>query len=419
MARSKNKKSSRKKKSGARSGGKGAARARAAAQTDEPKSRSGATGAGKEPAAEKESRPRTGSQRKWLLTVAALAVLAPLVFAGVYFKVSPSRDQVFAGPEVVLLGADSYYHLRHTRAAANNGIQRYDIGTHYPTGQRSRNAAIFDSIAAIAASWTADGDSPSDDEVATALAWLPPIMAGLVLLGLFGVGLALGSRLLGLTIAAAAICYPGEMAFKMLLGFGDHHAWEAVLLVIITLALGAALHVREPRHAASWAAGAGAVLAILGLSWAGTPLLLLLFAYSPLLVATIDIAAGRAPTRARHTGAIATGAFALITAMAATLSPDSVLVPSLAWLAIAGALGVCAAFGLSAKLADWIRGRATVPRLALSLGLAVLPVLALIAAASAVPAVGAALEVVFSKVSSIAEHQGKNLWLQFGPLAAL
>jgi len=92
--------------------------------------------------------------------------------------VLPALPVVFpAEGEVRLLGFDAYYHLRHASFAAKHfpELQRWDVGTHYPNGQRSDAAGLFDlSIAAFAIAIA--GGVPDEGALFRAAAWLPPLL---------------------------------------------------------------------------------------------------------------------------------------------------------------------------------------------------------------------------------------------------
>jgi hypothetical protein len=117
-----------------------------------------------------------------------LYVLAAVAFAlGTHARIVPAWDTVFRpSGEVFLLDSDSYYHLRRTEFAVEHfpRVQRWDVGTNYPVGERSPHAGLFHVLLA-GVCLVFGGTSPSRDLIAWVLAVSPVLLYLIAALFLF------------------------------------------------------------------------------------------------------------------------------------------------------------------------------------------------------------------------------------------
>lgn len=121
-------------------------------------------------------------------TVVWVGLMAILVLGGMQ-RVVTSSDSVFIDGETRLLGADSYFHLRHAHFFACNfpSIPRLDLGTHYPSGHADDATGLFGlSIGALSGLLTAG--SPEIETVATVAAWFPVVLGILSIFAVFLIG---------------------------------------------------------------------------------------------------------------------------------------------------------------------------------------------------------------------------------------
>lgn len=178
--------------------------------------------------------PSSPARRKfgvssWLLSALSLSLFA----LSLYARIEPAWGVVFPSPDrVQLLDVDPYYHLRHTRYAIEHfpNVQRWDVGTHFPEGERSPHAGLFH-VALALVSLVVGGQNPSADLVTRVLAWSPVafyvVSAALLVL--------LARRLLSWEYAALSLAifalFPGLSFARTTLGFGDHHAAEIALIL--------------------------------------------------------------------------------------------------------------------------------------------------------------------------------------------
>ncbi|MHC4730688.1 MAG: STT3 domain-containing protein, partial [Planctomycetota bacterium] len=193
--------------------------------------------------------------------------------------------QVFRGPDDVrLLGADSYYHLRHARCAVREfpRLQRWDHATHYPHGERARTPGLFDLTLAAAA-------LPAPTALPRVAAWAPVVLGLAAFAVLFVLVRLLAGRAAALLACLFLLLYPGGFLTRSLLGFADHHAAEVLLAL---LSLWGLVRCLGDVTTTWWrpALAAALPLAVFQFTWVGAPIYLLLFAAALFLLAVARLA---------------------------------------------------------------------------------------------------------------------------------
>jgi asparagine N-glycosylation enzyme membrane subunit Stt3 len=169
----------------------------------------------------------------------AYGVLFVLLVIFVLGRVTPAYDVVF--PEngrVELLGADSYFHIRHAQYATKHfpGLLRGDPGSHYPGVEYQAYSGLFNlSVAGASIVLQPLGD---DARILAAVsAWSPVVLSALALLALYFLGAGVVGRLGGVLAALIFYLYPGYSLSRSVLGFGDQHAAELMLAALTLLGL--------------------------------------------------------------------------------------------------------------------------------------------------------------------------------------
>ncbi len=197
--------------------------------------------------------------------------------------------------EVQLLGVDPYYHLRHARYAADHfpDLMRWDIGTHYPTGQRAHTASLFDLGIASVAYVIGLGD-PSEWLVDCVAVWTPAILGTLSFALLYLLAQSVFSRLAALTATAVYVMYPGTSLHRTLFGFADHHVAEMALGLLTTWGLIRCLQTCD-RASPGWRpllpiVGYAVPAALLVYTWAGGAIYLLIILIILCAVSAVEIA---------------------------------------------------------------------------------------------------------------------------------
>jgi len=352
-----------------------------------------------------------------------LLLLSAMVLAAFAARVVPAYPVVFPRPgEVRLLDTDSYYHLRHARFAARHfpHIQRFDVGTRYPTGERAIYAGLFDLSIATAALAVGRG-SPTDEDVARVAAFAPPVLGALAFIAVYLLGRAVGGRGAGLAAALSLLLLPGEFLTRSLLGLADHHVAEVLLGL---LALGGAVRclrrsAADPLPRAWRPAALDALpLAALVLTWPGAAIHLILLGAALFLLATATVARGD-DVRPLARGAARYGLGLLVLlGPAAALRPE--LIPDVR--SFAGVLAASAALALvfpAGLLVLAGAARRTGRPVAVALaGLALVAVVALAAVRASPGAAAVAHRLLDPKATTVVEHGGAT-WTVFWRSTAL
>lgn len=294
------------------------------------------------------------------LRARALWVCAALgLAAGLYGRIVPAWDLVMSGSDepVKLLDTDSYYHLRHTWFSVQHFplVQRWDVGTHYPLGERSPHAGLFNQVFAAVALLIGGADV-SLRTVSQVLAWAPVALHTLAMITLF----ALARRAAGLASATLAVwvltLFPGLEQPRTFLGFADHHAAEVWLLLASAWGLFAALehHGSSPPagdwrswngvRAHLWRARFALPLLIFQFTWSGAPLVIAYLAACLALVALVDVLRDFDVSVTARTCRDFGVALASGMSLVALIHPDAVMIRELLVPTVAGSAAL-AAFG--------------------------------------------------------------------------
>ena len=240
--------------------------------------------------------------RKWALPVVLLLAALALTARAL----PPLWSVVFDEPDGVrLLGVDPYYHLRHARFAAHHfpDLQRWDIGTHYPNGQRSDAIGLFD-LAIGGVSWVIGFGQPTDQIVDLVCAWTPPVLAAASVVVLYLLARTVVSRPAALLACVIFLLYPGASLPRTLLGFADHHCAEIVLALMTSWALACCLRSSDGESNPSlWRPAFlhASPLAVFLFTWAGAPVFLLITAITLWGVTTVEILHGTGSATAART----------------------------------------------------------------------------------------------------------------------
>lgn len=280
------------------------------------------------------------------LAGALVVVVLLLLVACVYSRVQATYDLVFSDPgRVHLLENDPYYHLRHTLFTIEHfpSVQRWDVGTDYPLGDRSAHAGLFHVVLAAVALLAGGGD-PSLATTTLVLAWSPVVLAAVTTVLVFVLARRLAGAVAGAAATAAFVLFPGLSFPRTVFGFGDHHAVEIALLTAHVLSC--AIQLQRVRRTSmgppGWRCLAGALpILVLWYAWRGAPFVYLLTVVA--LLSSVGVAMWRGlafhPEAAllRDLGTSST----LVIAGSALLFPDCVLEPRFLWqtLALTGSMG--------------------------------------------------------------------------------
>jgi asparagine N-glycosylation enzyme membrane subunit Stt3 len=261
-----------------------------------------------------------------------LLLLGLLAWLGVHTV--PAWNLVFPRPgEVRFFEIDSYYHYRQTRALSGHygTLSRRDMGTVYL--ERSQNLGGYDVMLATVCEVLGLGHGRSDRQVQLVMAWSPAICGLLLLLGLH----LLARRLLVPWATASVIwlllLFPGPLLGYSMLGFADHHAFEAMLAVLVCLSLARCLCQTQTSWRPAWLEALPLVLFFL--SWNGAALYVL--ACAGAVACALALVPDEAPQVARNSTRYALAAFCMFAPLR-LLRPDWMLSLNLACWILGGLL---------------------------------------------------------------------------------
>ena len=198
-----------------------------------------------------------------------LAIVAIFSLLWLAITTIPSYPYIFpAGKAPRMAGPDAYFHLRHTEAVLRHYpvIERMDMMTNFPTGERGLNQSFFDVTMATISKLT--GLAP-----VVVLAWISPLLMMTVGIWCYLWLSRATNRRCGALFLLFFLLYPGAMTVLAALGQGDHHAAEVFLALSVAWSLDRFL---RPTVSWRWAPLAAFPLIYFYLSWAGAPLHLLL-----------------------------------------------------------------------------------------------------------------------------------------------
>ena len=230
--------------------------------------------------------------RKTLVWIGLMAIL----IVGGLQRVVTSSDSVFIDGKTRLLGADSYFHLRHAHFFACNfpSIPRLDLGTHYPSGHADDATGLFGlSIGAISGLGTAG--CPKIETVTTVAAWFPVVLGILSIFVVFLIGSAVAGPRLGLLSALLYLVFPDTALNYSLLGFADHHVAEICLAGSCVYAwIKGIQEYRLDPDRRRWrpAFVLGAPFILFHFTWIGAPLYSILFALIVVVYSCFVVARG-------------------------------------------------------------------------------------------------------------------------------
>ncbi len=197
----------------------------------------------------------------FLMSLLALAIrLLPWRYAVL------ERNIIFGQP-------DAYYHLRRATIMIRNfprlpGIDRYMA---YPYGAEPPWPPLYDHVIALLSLLFGWGD-PSDRTIMLVTTFLPPVLAALTVVPVYLLARRFGGEAAGRIAAFFAVVMPGQLSYS-LIGSGDHHTAEVLLLVLYFHHL--LTEVERPAGGGRWASllrpsASGLFLGVGILVWQGT-----------------------------------------------------------------------------------------------------------------------------------------------------
>ncbi|NNL66408.1 MAG: hypothetical protein HKP30_09215, partial [Myxococcales bacterium] len=215
------------------------------------------------PEATSPDQPPGPTVSRWLLPI-GLFLLAGAVRTIVW-------PTVFVGGHVMVVGNDTYYHLRRILYACADWPRAvgFDPFLNFPDGARAIWPPFLDvAIAAVVRL----GSAGTAEDVERIAIWVPPVIGAAVVAGVFLlVRRHFGSA--GGVLGALALCFTPAHVWYSQLSFVDHHvavAGVAIALFAVVLALSDSLGGPDaPRRERRLALGAGLLLSLGVHVWTG------------------------------------------------------------------------------------------------------------------------------------------------------
>ncbi|MBC7115021.1 MAG: dolichyl-phosphooligosaccharide-protein glycotransferase [Archaeoglobi archaeon] len=154
----------------------------------------------------------------WLFLVSAMIV-------SIYLRVLNPWSAIF-GEEVRFIGNDPWYYSRLIESTVRNFPSRiwFDAFTNFPYGTYTHFGPFVVYFGAFLAKITGASDVESIRRV---IAFIPAIGGTLLVLPTYLLVKELSNRRAGVIAAFLVAVMPGQLLYRSLLGFNDHHIWEA------------------------------------------------------------------------------------------------------------------------------------------------------------------------------------------------
>jgi dolichyl-diphosphooligosaccharide--protein glycosyltransferase len=202
-----------------------------------------------------------------LLIGLLLAIGIAVVFSRVYIH----YQTTFTPYGTWYFEVDSYYHVRliDYMWAHFPAYLKWDMYAGYPDGAQVGFAPFMAFLTVGIAKLSTFGHASLSFTHVVA-AWIPPILAGLLTIPLYLLGVTVfNSKFVGIFGSFLALILPTELFHRSIIGFTDHHILEVTFTVWTILLL--ILSIKKGGY--KFAILAGIALGCLHLSWPGSPLL--------------------------------------------------------------------------------------------------------------------------------------------------
>ncbi len=155
--------------------------------------------------------------------LALLFIFGIALLARVYYQ----YDRVFADGWARFYEVDPWYHMRQIENVAHHfpHLNSFDPYMVYPGGNAVSTGPFVDLLIGFIA-WVVGLGSPSQNVIDTVGAWAPAVMGALITIPVYVIGRELFNRTVGIIGAALVAILPGQILWRSMLGFPDHHVAE-------------------------------------------------------------------------------------------------------------------------------------------------------------------------------------------------
>ncbi|WP_254272336.1 STT3 domain-containing protein [Haloarcula marina] len=226
-----------------------------------------------------------------------LAVGGVLMFVTVV-RIVFMWSSVFRGSDIVLAGNDPYFYRSWVDILLASNLQAFDFGA---LTQLPEDVANHDVLLIVALWWTASLFGSGQTASGLVVAWYPVVVATATGAILYIISTRLtNDRRVGLSSVLILAVTPAH-AFRTGLGFGDHHAFDFLVLAFIVYTIIELVRIGDDQQAHRWgqpltALGLGLGLTTQLAAWRGGPILLLPIAICVPALAIGAVRADQSPT---------------------------------------------------------------------------------------------------------------------------
>lgn len=243
---------------------------------------------------------------QWLII---LLIMIVIVGVAMWLRITLPYGQVFTGNWVKMTGIDAYYYMRLVDNIVKHFPQltQFDPYMQFPGGAFTGSSPDFFAYFMAGIIWILGAGRPDQQTVDLIAVYIPPILAMLAIIVVYFIGMALGSKWIGVMAAGLLAIMPGEFLNRSLLGYTDHHIAEilfsTVMMMFVFLFIRSAggWSFNEMKVAGSgevaklviYAVLAGIFMGLYLLTWAGALLFSLILVSYLTLQAVIEHLRGR------------------------------------------------------------------------------------------------------------------------------
>jgi dolichyl-phosphooligosaccharide-protein glycotransferase len=202
-----------------------------------------------------------------------------ILFIGIslFTRIYYPYNQIFTEYGVKFNGTDAYYHMRLVDTLTNNFPHLTYFDTYFlsPYGTYVIGNHFFDWLIS-SVSWIVGFGNPSQHTIDLVGAYIPVILACLVIIPVFIIGKTLFNKWVGLIGAGLIAVFGGEFMGRSILGATDHHIAEVLFSTTCIMFLVLAVKNLDKWKSYFYAICAGIFMGIYLLTWSGALLFVMI-----------------------------------------------------------------------------------------------------------------------------------------------
>ena len=253
----------------------------------------------------KQEFERMAFTRYWVLIALVLGITTSLLL-----RIFLPYNQIFTDLGVKFALNDAYYHMRIVDNLVYNfpHFSFYDPYFVFPGTTVIGGTHFFDWFVACIA-WMSGLGTPTQVTIDTVGAFIPPILAALLVIPVYFIGKTIFNKWVGVIAALLIAILPGEFLGRSILGATDHHVAEVLFSTTAIMFFLLAIKATTTKATRLFVILAGLTLGVYLLTWLGGLLFILIICVFLVIHITINHLQDKSSTRIT---AIATGAFSIV-----------------------------------------------------------------------------------------------------------